>query len=87
MEVLDNAVNTSISLKNSEFLNMTDLEPTMEELLALRSKMGSRAFSEQVVKPKMQKIRGENVETKGFVKHTNRFFLFSLELYFYINII
>ena len=48
---------------------MTDLEPTMEELLALRDQMGSRAFSEKVVRPKMQKLRGEAVETKGFVKH------------------
>lgn len=44
---------------------MTDLEPTMEELLALRDQMGSRAFSEKVVRPKMQKLRGETVETKG----------------------
>ena len=50
---------------------MTDLEPTMEELLALRDQMGSRAFSEKVVRPKMQKLRGETVETKGFVKDFN----------------
>ena len=48
---------------------MTDLEPTIEELLALRDQMGSRAFSEKVVRPKMQKLRGETVE--GFVKDFN----------------
>ena len=35
----------------------------MEELLEIRQKMGTKAFSEKVTKPKMRKIRGSETKT------------------------